>query len=94
MRMRAPHFEILRGAARRGVQQKSGQLPGQLVRDEVAVGRVERRILVHAADEPLAAALLQEPQLVEDLVEPLDYRPVEVVVVQLAGRWHCYWHLF
>ena len=74
-------------------KKERARVPGQLVRDEVAVGRVERRILVHAADEPLAAALFEEPQLTEDLVQTLDDRPVEVVVVRPArrrrGHWNC-----
>lgn len=55
-------------------------LPGELVGHEVAVWRVDRRILIHAAHQSLPARLFVEPQLPEDVIQPRDYRPIILVV--------------
>ena len=50
--------------------------------------RVDGRVLVHAADQPLPARFLEEPQLLEDVLEPANYWPIVFVVLRLFLRYH------
>jgi len=55
------------------------------MRYDIAVRRVVRGILVHAADQHLLAGLLVNPQLFEDVLQPGNDRPV-VLVLRFLSR--------
>lgn len=69
-------------------------LPGQLVRNEVAVRRINRRVLVHAAHESFSTRLVHESQLLEYVLQPLNYRPIKLIVVVWSPSANCYLRLY
>lgn len=56
-------------------------LPGQFVRNEVAVRRIHSRILVHTAHEPLFATFFDESKLLKYIFKSVNYRSIIFIVV-------------
>lgn len=51
--------------------------------------RINSRVLVHAAHEPLSARLLGESQLLEYVLQPVNYRPIKLIVVLRSPSASC-----
>lgn len=51
--------------------------------------RINSRVLVHAAHEPLSARLVGESQLLEYVLQPVNYRPIKLIVVLRSPSASC-----